>query len=85
MRQAFAASARVRQKISEVLREKILTNNKLTRSKDAYGVSNWAYLQADGVGYERALTEVISLLSSEASIPETPAAKPRGRPKKIVT
>lgn len=82
MRQKFAASAHIRNRVIEVLREKIHTNNKATRTKDAYGVANWAFLQADGVGYERALTEVISLLQAESTLPEMPTA---AKPKRVYT
>lgn len=92
MRQMFAASAHVRKRVIEILREKIITNNKATRNKDAYGVANWAYLQADGVGYERALSEVISILSHDTARSDEPqgeevgtASKRRGRPKKVNT
>lgn len=79
MRQMFAASANIRQHIISVLKEKINTSNKNTRSKDAYNVPNWAYLQADGVGYERALVEVIGLLTSESSQQDPPPAVPTKR------
>lgn len=82
----FAHSSLVRKTVAKVLLEKIDTNNKVTRTKDAYGISNWAFLQADAVGYERALREVISLL--DAAEDETPPAtqkRTRGRPRKLPT
>lgn len=92
MRQMFAASAHVRNRVIEILQEKIATNNKITRSKDSYNIANWAYLQADAVGYERAMQEVCSLLThdnprSAEPIGEEqgPATKRRGRPKKVIT
>lgn len=92
MRQKFAASAHVRQRIIEILQEKINTNNKATRTKDAYGIANWAYLQADAVGYERALQEVCSLLTHDTVRRDEPLGegqglqpKRRGRPKKVIT
>lgn len=58
----FLSSAILRERLRHLLNEKITTNRTATTSKDAYGIPNWAYLQADAVGYERALNEVISLL-----------------------
>lgn len=82
MRQTFAHAAFLRSQLTTLLNEKINASNKIVRSKDAYGIANWAYLQADAVGYERALQEVISLLSHDQDTPEIvpPAAKRRGRP-----
>ena len=92
MRQMFAASAHVRNRVIEVLREKIATNNKNTRSKESYGIANWAFLQADAVGYERALTECISLLTHDTGERSEPLGeridqhpKRRGRPKKVLS
>jgi hypothetical protein len=31
-------------------------------SKNSYDSPNWAALQADGIGYERAINEIIALL-----------------------
>lgn len=79
----FSHSSLLRKQIAKVLLDKVNTNNTATRTKDAYGISNWAFLQADAVGYERAMREVVALLSNEE---ETPAAdtppKRRGRPPK---
>lgn len=65
MEQAFVSSARLRHRIVELLNEKIHTNNKTLRSKEAYSNPSWSMLQADGIGYERALYEVISLILSK--------------------
>lgn len=96
MRQAFAHASHLRKRISKLLQEKIDASNKVTRSKDAYNIANWSYLQADAVGYERAMQEVISLLSHESEgavrdpeesvasteiLPERPR---RGRPRKNI-
>lgn len=59
---SFLASGRFRERLEALLRKKMDANLKEVRSKDAYGIANWAYLQADAVGYERALEEVCSLL-----------------------
>lgn len=92
MQAHFGGSAVLRTQLVKILRSKIESNNTSVRSKDAYNIANWAFVQADAVGYERALTEVISLLAndqsaeSEALVAETLTAveKPRrGRPPKV--
>lgn len=93
MRQAFAHAAHLRRRMREVLQQKIDASNKAVRSKDAYGIANWAYLQADAVGYERAMQEVMSLFTADfegaQKAPEERSAsnnipRKRGRPRKIV-
>ena len=66
MRAVFKSSLTLRRRLSTLLQERIESNNSSTRSKDAYNISNWAYLQADAVGYERALQEVISLINDDS-------------------
>lgn len=88
----FGGSAALRAQLVKILRSKIESNNTSVRSKDAYNIPNWAFVQADGVGYERALTEVISLLANDQSAESderkseetlTALQKPRrGRPPK---
>lgn len=63
LRREFESSAILRNRVAEVLKGKIESNRAATRSQDAYDKPAWPYLQADVVGYERALSEVISLLS----------------------
>lgn len=59
----FNASALLRERLAELIQDKIDTSIKASRSKDEYTNPNWAYLQADARGYERALSEIISLIS----------------------
>jgi hypothetical protein len=61
--QDFISSAHLRKRLSDILNDKINAKRTETLSKDLYQNPSWAYLQADAVGYERALNEVISLLS----------------------
>lgn len=65
MRKDFLSSLRLRQRLVEICNDKIDTSNSSMRSKDAYGIPNWAYLQADAIGYERALNEIISLIEQK--------------------
>ena len=58
----FKGSYGLRERLAELILDKINSSNKNTRNKDHYEKAGWAYLQADAVGYERALNEVISLI-----------------------
>lgn len=62
----FKASLSVRRRLSELLKDKQQQSLKDTRRKETYANPNWAYVQADGVGYERALSEVISLILEDS-------------------
>lgn len=62
LRQDFKGSISVRIRLQKILEDKKAHSGKDALRKDNYALSNWAYLQADSIGYERALNEVISLL-----------------------
>jgi hypothetical protein len=64
MKSSFASGAALRARLSVLLQEKIDTASKDRVSKDAYANANWAYLQADLCGYERAMQEILSLLQN---------------------
>lgn len=59
----FQSSAMLRRRLVELLEGKQTVMLHKRRKEDAYDSSNWAYLQADGVGYERAISEIIALIS----------------------
>lgn len=59
----YASSLLIRKRLEELLTKKIEQSNAESRSKIAYESPNWAYVQADARGYERALSDVISLIS----------------------
>ncbi|QDP53379.1 MAG: hypothetical protein Unbinned6805contig1000_41 [Prokaryotic dsDNA virus sp.] len=59
----FNQGASLRKLLIKLLEDKISDNKKGVRSKEGYECPNWAYKQADSVGYERALIETISLIS----------------------
>ncbi len=59
----FKGSLVTRKRLSDMLQAKLANSVKGSHSKDGYDNPNWAYLQADARGYERALSEVISLIS----------------------
>jgi len=58
----FVGAAILKKRLKEILNERSESSYKTSLSKDGYNTPNWAYLQADARGYERALKEVISLL-----------------------
>lgn len=63
VRQNFKEALVLRKRLSEILEKKQETSVRESRSKEGYDSPNWAYLQADRRGYERALQEIVDLLS----------------------
>jgi len=61
IKSSFKASPRLRRRLTEICESKIDTS--LSTTKKQYDNPNWAYMQADNLGYRRALEEIISLLS----------------------
>lgn len=59
----YVGSAGARIRLVEMLNDKIRVSTTLKRKKEGYDSPNWAYAQADMIGYERAISEVISLIS----------------------
>lgn len=59
----FKSSALIRARLTALLNERINAKRTEVISKTSYDSPSWAYLQADANGYERALNEVISLIS----------------------
>lgn len=64
IRDNFGASSLIRLRLSEMLNKKIDSTRNASRAKDGYANPNWALVQADTIGYERALKEVIHIISS---------------------
>lgn len=58
----FKEALVLRKRLSVIAEEKITTSHNHCLNKKSYDTPNWAYLQADSVGYERALKEIIALL-----------------------
>lgn len=65
IRKDFVGAIILRKRLTTLLEEKEQSSRKSSVSKDSYENPNWAYLQADARGYERALNEIISLLSNK--------------------
>ena len=66
LQREFVASTYIRKRLSQILQDKIELSHSELRAKASYENPAWAFKQADGMGYERALSEVISLLSSRS-------------------
>jgi hypothetical protein len=58
----FKAAVYLRRRLTDLLQKDIEARRRETASKLSYDNPNWTYLQADAMGYERALRELISLL-----------------------
>lgn len=59
----FKAALQLRKRLEKILCDKINSCREDSLSKTKYESPSWAYTQADTVGYERALKEVISIIS----------------------
>jgi len=64
LRGNYVASKLTRKRLEDLLLLKISSSNTKARSKGSYDNANWAYLQADNVGYERAMHEIIDLIQN---------------------
>lgn len=62
LRGDFISSQVTRKRLIKLLEDKIEASQTTSLSKDGYDVPNWACKQADNVGYQRALKEVIDLI-----------------------
>lgn len=62
VRANFKESLVLRKRLIKMLNDKIESSAKEGRSKLLYDNPNWALLQADQRGYERAFAEIISLI-----------------------
>lgn len=58
----FKEALVVRRRLVKMLNDKIDASAKEGRSKVLYDNPNWALLQADQRGYERAISDIISLI-----------------------
>jgi len=65
VRQEYIKSLPTRIRLKELLEDKIEATRSTRRGNSTYDSPNWPLLQADSIGYERALFEVISLIYDE--------------------
>ena len=61
VRQEFIASPTLRNRVKEILQEKLDVTLRTERSKDALDSPNWAIKQAYHMGYEKAIEEILNL------------------------
>lgn len=59
------ATKAVRKLLVEELTKRIESNVLASEKKDKYELPSWAELQADSIGYRRAMRELIKLLTKE--------------------
>jgi hypothetical protein len=65
MKSDFKGSLGLRRRLEEISLKKIKASNTNARKKENYALASWSCLQADAIGYERALFEIISLISDD--------------------
>lgn len=58
----FASSALLRDRLSQIINKKIDEGRASARSASTYENPNWGFVQADHIGFERAMYEILSLL-----------------------
>lgn len=63
IRKEFVGSAILRERLIKMLEGKVESARSKARSGNTYENPNWGYVQADAIGYEKALYEIISLIS----------------------
>ncbi len=59
----YQSSATLRKRLVELLEKKSELAYKERIKNTTYESPNWGFIQADGVGYERAIFEMIALIS----------------------
>ena len=65
VREEYLGSPSLRKRLVELLIKKQEKSYDERLSKASYDSPNWGLIQADGVGYERAINEIISLISEK--------------------
>lgn len=65
LRADFISAQLLRKRLIKMLEDKIDTKRTAVRNDGNYDKSNWENYVADSLGYERALHEVISLITSD--------------------
>lgn len=63
LRGDFKSSQLIRKRIIEVMEKKIDDRRRVSVDKQNYDSPSWALEQADAIGYERSIRELISLLT----------------------
>lgn len=66
IKEEYLGSPSFRKRLTELLIKKQEQSYNERISKTTYDSPNWSLVQADGVGYERAINDVISLISTKS-------------------
>lgn len=66
IRKEYASSPILRERLKVLLDKKLDVSRQAARSKANYDNPSWPYVQADAIGYERAICEIISLISTKS-------------------
>lgn len=64
MEQIYQEALAFRQRLTVLVNKRIDSNRGFLISKKQYDSPNWPYLQADGIGYERAMDEILNLIGA---------------------
>jgi len=62
IKQNFIASQLTRERLTMIIDEMIGQCERMSRSSEGYETPNWAFKQADSIGYLRAMHEIKELL-----------------------
>lgn len=81
IRQSFLSSRPIRKRLTDLCREKIEEHFKAQYLRKPRDIENWEMDQAYCMGYVKALSEVVSLLTEKDS-DEILTKQGRGRPRK---
>lgn len=65
LRADFISAHLLRKRLTKLLNDKIETKRTMMRNDENYEKANWNYLMADSLGYERAMNEIINLITSD--------------------
>lgn len=65
IRSSYAESYIIRKRLTQMLDDKVDGKMKTAMSNDAFDSPSWAFLQAESIGYAKAMQEIIKLLDAE--------------------
>jgi len=65
LRADFISAQVLRKRLIKIMEDKIDTKRTSVRNDQNYDKPNWENYVADGIGYERAMYEIISLITSD--------------------
>lgn len=65
IRSSYTESFIIRKRLTQMLDDKIDGKMKTAMSNDAFDSPSWAFLQAESIGYAKAMQEIIKLLDTE--------------------